>query len=256
MQNFIEKLKEIESGEIGIIVFSLLNQDKVVSINEEFSVPLASAAKVAIAFCVAKLVEEGRHNWNNVVTGISFNPKEDSKEIYPHFQTRETLTLQEAVEVMIACHDSSVADSIVQFCGGWEKINTKIKTYFVNINITQNPRNLENQGELIQVFEVLRLIFNGYKETPELWSPIITGLVRQRGEIDGIPTHLLNHMTGGLEDVVVDIGILGEFSKNPFLYVLGAKNLPNRNNYKVADELILEAMKLLYAEYLNQERKI
>ncbi|WP_051541086.1 serine hydrolase [Caldalkalibacillus mannanilyticus] len=173
-------------------------------------------------------------------------------EIYPHFQNRENLALQDAIEVMIACHDSFVANRIVSFCGGWEKINKKIKSYFEKINITQNPSDMDNKGELSQVLGLLRLIFEGYKNNPELWIPIINGLVRQRGKIEGIPTHFLNHMTGGLENVVVDIGIIGEFSQNPFLYVLGAKNLSNRNNEKLADEKIIDAMKLLYNEYSNQ----
>ena len=253
MQTVLEKLKEIELGEFGIIVYSELKQDIVCSVNKGLSVPLASAAKVAIAFGVAKLIEEGYYRWNDIIKDIRFNPEEDSKEIYPHFQMINSLTLKDAVEVMIACHDSFVANKIVEHCGGWEKINKKIKTYFVNIHIKQNPRDLDNKGELSQVLEVLRLIFDGYKNDPELWIPIINGLVRQRGEVEGIPTQFLNHMTGGLDNVVIDIGIIGDFSQNSFLYVLGAKNLPNRNKVKLADEKIKDAMKLLYIEYLNQK---
>jgi hypothetical protein len=252
MQKIIEKLKEIESGEVGIIIYSVLKQDIVCSLNRELSVPLASAAKVAIAFCLTKLVEEGQYKWNDIVNDICFNPKEDSNEIYPHFQNRDSLTLKDAVEVMIACHDSIVANSILNYCGGWEKINKKIKSYFANINITQNPRDLDNKGELGQVLELLCLIYEGYRKSPELWIPTISGIVRQRGEIEGIPSHFLNHMTGGLDNVVVDIGIIGEFTQNPLLYVLGAKNLPNRYNVKTSDEKIIDAMKLLYIEYSNQ----
>lgn len=252
MQKVIEKLKEIETGEVGIIIYSN-EQDIVWSLNKELLVPLASSAKVAIAFCIAKFVEERHFKWNDIVEDISFNPDEDSYQIYPHFLNRKALALSEAVEVMIACHDSFVANKIVQFSGGWESINKKIKSYFININITQNPRDLDNNGELSQMLELLRLIFQGYINNPELWIPIINGLVRQRGEVEGIPTHFLNHMTGGLDNVVVDIGIIGEFSQNPLLYVLGAKNLPNRYTEKIADEKIIDALKLLYGEYLNSQ---
>ncbi len=47
------------------------------------------------------------------------------------------------------------------------------------------------------MLELLRLIYQGYKINPDLWMPVINGLVRQRGDIDGIPSHYLNHMTGG-----------------------------------------------------------
>ncbi|MEK4485094.1 serine hydrolase [Psychrobacillus sp. FSL H8-0484] len=252
MQNVIKKLKEIESGTIGILIYSSEKQKIVSEYNREMSFPLASAAKVAVGFSIAKCVEDKLFKWNDIVEDVNFNPNEDSKELFPHFQQRSTLSLREAVEVMIACHDSLVANSIVQKCGGWEKVNNKIKSYFQNINITQNPRNLENSGKLSQVFELLLLIFEGYRLSPDLWAPIINGLVRQRGDIDGIPTHFLNHMSGGLDNVVVDIGILGDLNHYPLLYVLGAKNLPNRSNFQFSDEKIIEAMKLLYQEYLNQ----
>ena len=80
----------------------------------------------------------------------------------------------------------------------------------------------------------------------------MNGLVRQQGGVKGIPTNHLNHMTGGLPNVVVDVGIIGQFSENPLLYVLGAKNLPNRYEDQLADEIIEEAMKYLYDEYLHQ----
>lgn len=255
MQKVIEKLLEIEVGEVGIVVYSDFKEEIVCSINEGLSVPLASSAKVAIGFCVSKLVEEGQYKWNDLVKSISFNPEEDSRELYPHFQNRDSLALRDAVEVMIACHDSFVANRIVDFCGGWEKIINKLKSYYININIKENPRDINNNGELRQILELLRLIFEGYKNKPELWVPIINGLVRQRGEIEGIPSYFLNHMTGGLDNVVVDLGIIGEFSQNSFLYVLGAKNLPNRYKDKLADEKIIEVMKLIYSEYKEGNKK-
>lgn len=253
MEKVLEKLKELESGEVGIIIYSQVKQDILLSLNKDLLVPLASAAKVAIAFCIVKLVEEKHYKWTDIIEDISLNPEEDSNEVYPHFQNRENLALQDAVEVMIACHDSIVAERIVRFCGGWEMINNKIKSYFKNMNITQNPRDLDNSGELSEMLELLRLIHQGYKTNPNLWIPVINGLVRQRGDVEGIPSHFLNHITGGLNNVIVDIGIMGEFSQNPLLFVLGAKELPNRHKEKLADEIIIDAMKLLYEVYCNQE---
>lgn len=253
MEKVLEKLKELESGEVGIIIFSQVKQDIVLSLNKGLTVPLASAAKVAIAFCIAKLVEENHFKWTDIVEDILLNPEEDSHELFPHFQNRENLALKDAVEVMIACHDHFVAYRIVQFCGGWKLINDKIKLYFNTINITQDPRDLDNNGVLSQMLELLQAIFQGYKTNPDLWIPIVNGLVRQRGDIEGIPSHFFNHMTGGLDNVIVDIGIMGEFSNAPLLYVLGAKNLPDRNKEQFTDEIIIDALKLLYDEYRNQE---
>lgn len=78
INSVIEKLKEIETGEVGIIIFSELKKDIICSLNDELIVPLGSAAKIGIAFCIAKLVEAGDFNWNDVVEPIRFNPKEGS----------------------------------------------------------------------------------------------------------------------------------------------------------------------------------
>jgi len=256
MQKVIEKLKEIESNDVGLIIYSSMEQKVVASLSCEITVPLASAAKVAIGFCIAKWVEEGYLVWNDRIEEIRFNPDEDSNELYPHLQNRKSLALHEAVEVMIACHDSLVANRIVQVCGGWEKVSNQIKSYFNTINITQNPRDVDNSGEVSQLLDLICLIFQGYQTKPELWTPVINGLVRQQGEIKGIPHHMLNHMTGGLDNAIVDIGILGEFHRNPYIYVLAAKNLPNRFECIVSDNKVVEAMELLFEEYLKQEELV
>lgn len=253
MQKVIEKLKEIESTDIGLSIYSSIEQRIVASFNSDLTVPLASAAKVAIGFCIVKCVEEGSLNWNDRIEDIKLNPNEDSKELYPHLQNRKSLTLHEAVEVMIACHDSFVAKRIVQVCGGWEVINKQINSHFSKINITKDPKDIDNCGEINQVLELISFIFEGYQAEPELWTPIVNGLVRQQSEVKGVPYHMLNHMTGGLDSVIIDIGILGEFHKNPYLYVLAAKNLPNRFENVDADNKLMEAMELLFKEYLKQE---
>ncbi|MFT4414252.1 serine hydrolase [Fredinandcohnia humi] len=249
MENVLELINEIDTGKAGIIIYSPEKHAVIGALNSELLLPLASAAKVAVGFCIAKLVEDGHYHWDDLIEGISFNPNEDSAQIYPHFQNRKSLPLQDAVEVMIACHDSFVGNRIVQFCGGWERIHKIGKTYFSKISITQNPRDIENSGEITQILELLSIIYSGYHHNPALWSPIINGLVRQHGEIDGIPTHHNNHMTGGLENATIHLGILGEFSKEPLLYVIGAKDLPNRNYETKVDEKIIEAIRVLYKEY-------
>lgn len=153
---------------------------------------------------------------------------------------------------MIACHDSFVANRIVQVCIGWEKVNKQIKSHFSKINITQDPRDIDNSGEVNQVLELMCSIFEQYQTKPELLAPVVNGLIRQQGEVKGVPHHMVNHMTGGLDNAIIDIGILGEFQKNPYLYVLAAKNLPNRSDSVEADNKIVQAMKLLFEEYLKQ----
>ncbi|MCR8848398.1 class A beta-lactamase-related serine hydrolase [Rossellomorea sp. SC111] len=252
MNNVIEKLKEIDVGEVGIAIYSTKGNKESTSLNSELTIPLASAAKVAIAYCVAKWVEDDVVDWDAIVEEVSFNPEEDSKELYPHLQNRPTLPLREAVEVMIACHDSYIARSIVEFCGGWEKVNKSIQSHYPSIHVTENPRDIDNMAKLNEMLDLMLRIYQGYKTHPLLWTPLINGLVRQKGDIMQIPVHHLNHMTGGLENAAVDIGIMGDFNDNPYIFALGAIHLPNRLNNQVPDGKIIEALELLYGEFLKQ----
>ncbi len=237
---------------MGITVYSTKELKQVISLNSELIIPLASAAKVAIAFCIAKWVEEGLVKWDAIVEDVAFNPEEDSIELYPHLQNRASLPLREAVEVMIACHDSHMAGCIVNFCGGWEKLNQSIQSYYPSIHVTENPRDVQNKAQLNEMLDLMIHIYQGYNTLPLLWAPIVNGLVRQKGEIKHIPSHHLNHMTGGLENVAVDMGVIGDFNEVPHIFALGAIHLPNRLNSQVADSKIIEAMELLYAEYMKQ----
>ncbi|MED0905716.1 serine hydrolase [Bacillus nitratireducens] len=249
MQAVIGKIKEIQTGQVGILVYSTKNGNIVATHNNELYVPLASAAKVAIGFAVAKMVKDKLISWNDTLHHIKFNPNEDSAQLYPHLQDSATLALSKAVEVMIACHDSYIAQSIVMHCGGWDTIREYVSTYFSKIHIQENPRDEQNVGELNQVHSLLVHIFQGYKSEPELWEPIINGMVRQQGEYKCIPYYHLAHMTGGLPTATINIGIIGMFHEFPFLYVIGGRDLPNRFDNKEVDETILEALKCLYKEY-------
>lgn len=252
MEKVLKKIQEIENGRISIIAFSTKEERFLDSLNCDLTVPLASAAKVAVGFAVAKYVEEGLMGWETLIENIAFNPAEDSEVLYPHFQQRNSLTLGEAVEVMIACHDSFVAKCIVRSCGGWDKINRTIQAEFPLIHVTENPRDPGNRGRIDQALNLLVHILQEYKNRPQKWVPLINGLVRQQGEIDDIPSHHLNHMTGGLENAVVDIGVLGNFNDNPIVFALGAVDLPDRNENSEADLKIGEALRLLYDYFKNQ----
>ncbi|GLV64398.1 class A beta-lactamase [Bacillus mycoides] len=254
METVIQKMKEIQAGHVGVTIYSTKNERIVASFNSEIYIPLASAAKVVIGFVAAQMVKGNKRNWNDILHHIKFHPREDSAQLYPHLQGRSTLTLSKAVEVMIACHDSYIAQSIVMHCGGWDTIREYVSTNFSKIHIQENPKYEKNIGELKQVLSLLLHIFQGYKSAPELWEPIISGMVRQQGEYEGIPYYHLAHMTGGLPTATINIGIIGMFHEFPFLYVIGGKDLPNRFNNKMVDETITEALKCLYKEYKKVSR--
>ncbi|AAP26643.1 MULTISPECIES: serine hydrolase [Bacillus] len=249
METVIQKMKEIQSDHVGIAIYSTKNNRIVASYNSELNIPLASAAKVTIGFVVAQMVKENKCNWDDILHHVKLNPHEDSAQLYPHLQGRRTLTLSKAVEVMIACHDSYVAQSVVMYCGGWDVVKTYAQTYFSKIHIQEDARDEKNVGELNEVLSLLVHIFQGYKSEAELWEPIISGMVRQQGEYEGIHSYHLAHMTGGLSSAAINIGIIGIFNEFPFLYVMGGKDLPNRLENKEVDEAFAVALKYIYKEY-------
>ncbi len=255
MQRVLTTLKTVESSQVGIIIYSTKQKEVVCSFNPDLIVPLASAAKVILGYCITKWVEKGLFHWEDLIEDFQLDKEENSAVLFPHFQGRMSLSLGDLVEVMIACHDSKAADSVVKFCGGWEKVNRELSRVYNHINVTFNPRDVENRGELGEVLQVLKTIFEGYEVQPQLWLPVMNGLVRPGDHLDGIPNHLLNHMSGGLENLVVDIGILGEFHKHPLLYVLGVTDIPNRYTNTLSDERIVESMSLLYHEYTIQRKE-
>ena len=253
MKQIVQKIKEIDSPDVSILIYSIKDRKLIESLNSEMTIPLASAAKIVIAFCVAKWVEEESIVWSDIIEGVKLNPNEDSHILYPHLQGRKSLSIYESVEVMIACHDSFLANGIVEFCGGWDKMNSKINSYFPNLRVTENPRDIGNQGVVSQLLEILCSINEGYEKNPFIWAPIMNGLVRQQDFIHGIHNHLVNHMTGGLEQVIIDMGFIGALHNNPLIFVLVAKNVPNRSDNKESD-LIIETINLLYQEYLLQRK--
>jgi hypothetical protein len=249
METVIQKMKEIHVGHVGVAIYSTKNECIITSYNSELYIPLASAAKVVIGFVAAQMVKENKRNWNDILHHIKFHPHEDSAQLYPHLQGRSTLTLSKAVEVMIACHDSYIAHSVVKHCGGWDAVKINAQTYFSKIYIQENARDKKNVGELNQVLSLLVHIFQGYKVEPAVWEPIINGMVRQQGDYESIPYFHLAHMTGGLPTATINIGIMGMFNEFPFLYVIGGKDLPERVHNIEVDETIATALKYIYKAY-------
>ncbi|MGM7702362.1 serine hydrolase [Pseudalkalibacillus sp. Hm43] len=246
MNEVIKKLSEIQTGEVGIIIYSPAEKNVIASFNGDLNVPLASAGKVAIGFVVTKWVQLNYFSWSETVSGIEFDEKEDSRELYPHLQGMQELTLENAIEVMVACHDNVIAKRVVEHCGGWHAFNEELQKFFRSINLKSDSTDIENSGNLNELFILLNEVYEGYISDSGLWKPVVNGLVRQQGPIEGIPAHHLNHMTGGLPTALVHLGMLGEFHHNPLLYVVGVKNLPDRSGNGEADVKVTEALRMMY----------
>ncbi|WP_162038496.1 serine hydrolase [Chengkuizengella sediminis] len=244
----IEWFNSEKKGKYGSIVYSTQEKKEVYSSNSDLIVPLASAGKIFIGFAFARWVEEGIFNWNTIIDNIKFDPKEDGHIVYPHLQNRNSLPLHKVIEVMIACHDNFLADCVVSYAGGWTKINEKIRLEFASINLTKNPYSAKNNGNLRDLFLALSAIFYGYQQTPELFAPIISGMIRQQSGLDNIPKEHYTHLGGGLRDLILDVGILGIFTENPVLYVIAGKDVPSRN---VSDELVSQFLHEVYCGWMK-----
>ncbi|AYC30076.1 serine hydrolase [Paenisporosarcina cavernae] len=246
MLEILSKIDETNEGVFAYAIASVRGNQNLHSFQTNEVMPLASAAKVAIAYAVTKLVEAQHLSWEDKLDDVLFDPKEDSNELYPHLIGRSSIQLGEAIEVMIACHDSIVAKLIVTCAGGWEKINRLISEKFPSMHVTENPRDDKNIGTVEDLFAMMNQIRSGYERNPFRWSPIIRGLVRQRGENGIVPSHLISHMTGGLEQALLNIGFIGNYAGEQYIYAIAAKNVPNRSENTTADMLAKEFIENIY----------
>ncbi|MDX8361700.1 serine hydrolase [Cytobacillus sp. IB215316] len=246
VKNILEEYK----GEYGAVVYCTKTNALICSYHPDFIIPLASVGKVLVGYVVAKYIEEGVLSWSSIINHVSFDPKEDSHIIYPHLQKRTSLPLSTMIEVMIACHDNVIANHIVSYIGGWEKVNNKLwDENFSSFNLTKNPQDTQNYGSINDLLYILIKIYDGYQTQPEIFIPLITGMVRQQDAHRQIPKQYLAHMTGGLHDLILDIGILGHFSKNPYIFVIAGNNVPNRLKNSESDNNVANILFDVYREW-------
>ncbi|KGX88292.1 serine hydrolase [Pontibacillus marinus] len=249
MDKLIDCFKK-QSGTWGISVHSAQDLDRSIQINELETYPLASAGKVAMGYGIAKLVEEGEMNWDDVVSEVKVDPREDSEQLYPHWQRRDTLQLRQVVEGMIACHDVELAKACANQLGGFSRIQSQIDKNFLSINVTEDPRDEENRGQLVEIAKLVQTIYNSYQQDPDTWEPVIQGMVRMQDKHVRIPYYHQVNMTGGLPGSLIEISVLGAFQENPYIVVIAAKGLENREE---ADRLVDDIMYPLYNMWKNKK---
>ncbi|QHE53948.1 serine hydrolase [Pontibacillus sp. HMF3514] len=242
MNKLIEQFN-IQPGTWGLSVHSVQNPGISIQVNELESYPLASAGKVVIGYSIAKLVEKGVVTWEDVVSEVKVDPDEDTQQLYPHWQRRNTLQLGQVVEGMIACHDRDLAKCCARRLGGFQRIQPQLEMDFRSIHITENPSDEEHRGQLVEIAQLVQSIYTGYQHDPDTWEPVIQGMVRMQDKHVRIPYHHQVNMTGGLSDSLIEINILGAFQENPYIVVVAAKGLENRDE---ADRFVDDIMLPLY----------
>lgn len=249
MDKLIDYFKK-QSGTWGISVHSAQDPAKSIQINELETYPLASAGKVAMGYGIAKLVEKGEVNWEDVVSKVKVDPREDSEQLYPHWQKRNTLQLGQVVEGMIACHDVQLAKSCANQLGGFSRIQSQVDQNFWSINVTEEPRDDANRGQLVEIAKLVQDIYTRYQQDPDTWEPVIQGMVRMQDKHVRIPYHHQANMTGGLSGSLIEINILGAFHETPYIVVVAAKDLENREE---ADRFLDDIMYPLYNMWKNKK---
>jgi len=238
---------EDSEGIAGFTVLSFSGEG-LASLNAQEFFPLASTAKVVIGATVAQEVEAGRLQWDQEITGLNLSPDEDSRFLYPHLQNRDRYTLRDVVEVMIACHDQNCASKIAEEFGGWNELQRLIRKSDFNVQINEDPANeLLNIGTLHAVVKRVVQILDGFRKNPVAWQPVVSGLVRQSDKTAGIPAHCQWNMTGGLPNAMIDVGILGDFATQEFVfYGIAGKGLLDRRTSTRADEAAGFVLRRLY----------
>lgn len=253
----LDEIKDLD-GDCSVFVRRAKSGKTVVDYQSDLMLPLASAAKLVIASMAVDAVKRGEVTWDTIVPNVEFDKNEDSHILYPHLQGITELELRDVVEVMIACHDQNLAQAVVSLFGGWFSIQSRIARRYLDIRVHRNPQDIEkNAGRLDVLMQIVRDAVLGYRKNPALWRPMIAGMVRHRDKPQGITSYHVANMTGGLPNVTIDIGILGNINDdNALIYAVAGKNLPDRSFYQSADETLAEMVRLMYdlVETSNTQR--
>ncbi len=210
--------------------------------------PLACAAKLAIGAAIAAKVETRELTWDERISDLVFDPREDSHVLYPHLQGQRQYTLRRTVEVMIACHDQSCANAIANRVGGWRDLSHSILLLYPAIHVDSEPRNeSRNSGRLDAMVGLVQRAITGFQTNSELWEPVVAGLVRQADKTAGIPSYRQWNMTGGLPHALIDVGLIGDIASGEYLlYGMAAKDLPDRTASAVTDQSLADVLRELY----------
>ncbi|OFW79268.1 MAG: hypothetical protein A2201_07275 [Alicyclobacillus sp. RIFOXYA1_FULL_53_8] len=246
MQRISEILRPLQ-GDFGLYVLDS-NGDVLLSEQASTRFPLASAAKVAVGWAITQRVLDGTLDWQQKISELVFDPKEDSADVYPHLQGLHEYELRDVVEVMIACHDGNCANGLANLIGGWGVVQSDIAQKYPRVSVHQAARDEErNSAELAEMVRMVQEIVKSYPRTPSLWKPVLAGLVRQQDKTDDIPRHRLMNMTGGLATAMIDVGVMGSIHDgNYIVYGIAGKNLADRASAPTTDEAFAEVLRQLY----------
>lgn len=250
MSQGIVQLFENKRGSYGVIVRNRLGET-VFDYNSSDWFPLASAGKVALATLVAWAVADKDLSWSLELDSVALDPEEDSATLYPHLQGMQKLPLRNVVEIMIACHDKNCADAVANLLGGWTHVESLVTRRFPGVRVNRDPRNQEeNIGQLRSVLDVIQGVISGFLATPNVFEPVVAGLVRMVDKTDGIPFHEQWNMTGGLPTSLINTGVLGDpMSERYLLYAIAGRDVANRYETRESDELISSVLNMLYGTF-------
>lgn len=169
----------------------------------------------------------------------------------------QTLQLRNVVKIMIACHDKNCADAVANLLGGWTHVESLATRRFSGLRVHRDALNeKENSGKLVSILDVIQGIISGYLSTPNVFEPVVAGLVRMVDKTDGIPFHEQWNMTGGLPTALIDTGVLGDpMSGRYLLYAIAGRDVANRYDTQESDKFISEALNMLYGTFEISDTK-
>lgn len=237
---------------VGIMAVSVKDGRPLGSLEERTWFPLASAAKLVVGCLAVDAVRIGNLRWDTQLSGLEMDENEPGVELYPHLKGQHELELRDVVEVMIAGLDHSYAVAVVERLGGWEALVRRLRDLYPRIKVSSDPTDHErNAGRLDAVASLVRSVALGHREDARLWRPVIAGLVRQRYKADGIPEYHLLNIQGGLDDALIDIGLLGDISTdNLVAYAVAAKAVADPTKLLAIYETAEGVIQDLYQEHI------
>jgi beta-lactamase class A len=103
------------SGNVALYATDL-NSGKTVALNADTTVPTASVIKLTVLFEALKQIQDGRKHWNDPLTLAKANQVEGSG-VLALFDTPATLTLKDALTLMIVLSDNTATNMAIDDLG-------------------------------------------------------------------------------------------------------------------------------------------
>lgn len=269
----IEEIVTTKKAQIGVSIYSSIENVDTLSINGDTHFPMQSVFKFHIALAVLHEVDKGKFSLSKKIlikkSDLLPNTWSPIREKFPNGNV--SLPLSEILKYTVAQSDNNGCDILLRLIGGTKKVNN-----FINSTGIKNVSIKATEEEMHKAWDVqfsnwttpkaaTQLLLKFYKREilseksfDFLWNVMkqtTTGTARIKGQLPG--GTIVAHKTGtsdtnkeGITAAVNDIGIVTLQNGTHFIISVFVSN--SKENETVNDKIIADITKLAWNYFIKR----